>query len=331
MSRDQSGMSDPVGGLVEPQTLVGHLPLIAQAPRGSASRQQPSEIRSPAADGTPPRGAPDEAPVPDDTALPGVDAPANELLAVDATTREAGIPADSTSVFYDKLDLQFAVDLLDKGGPVVVILLALSVIALTVVVIKIWQFTWLGVGRGRNAENALAMWIAGRRDDAYAAIRKETNPSARVLAHGMRGITAGAQERIVREDVERVALTQIANLRAYMRVIEATVQIAPLLGLFGTVVGMISAFQALQAAGSETDPAVLAGGIWVALLTTAVGLSIAIPAAFINYWLDGRIEREKDHMEAVLTGLFTERITDLEHASTAHRPGAEKEIKLAAE
>ena len=116
----------------------------------------------------------------------------------------------------------------------------------------------------------------------------------------MRGVTAGAEERIVREDVERIALAELGKLRSYMRVIEATVQIAPLLGLFGTVIGMISAFQALQTAGSETDPAVLAGGIWVALLTTAVGLAIAIPAAFVNYWLDGRIEREKEHIETTL-------------------------------
>ena len=224
---------------------------------------------------------------------------------------------------FDRIDGQFAVDLFDKGGPVVVILFALSVIALTVVLLKFWQFTRLGVGRGRHADRALAMWIAGRRDDAYASIRGDENPSALVLAHGMRGVAAGAEERIVREDVERVALAELGKLRSYMRVIEATVQIAPLLGLFGTVIGMISAFQALQTAGSETDPAVLAGGIWVALLTTAIGLAIAIPAAFVNYWLDGRIEREKEHMESSLTGLFTQRITEEERSDTLPSPRVE--------
>ena len=96
-----------------------------------------------------------------------------------------------------------------------------------------------------------------------------------------------------------------------MRVLELTTQIAPLLGLFGTVLGMISAFQALQNAGAEADPAVLAGGIWVALMTTAVGLAIAIPAAFITAWFEGMIEGEKENMEATLTALFTGRATEV--------------------
>ena len=209
------------------------------------------------------------------------------------------------------------------------ILFGLSIVALTVVLIKFWQFGWLGIGSGGNADEALGMWIAGKRDDAYDAVRSQANPSTVVLAHGMRGVAAGVEEKVVREDVERIALTELGKMRSYMRVIEATVQIAPLLGLFGTVIGMIAAFQSLQTAGSETDPAVLAGGIWVALLTTAVGLAIAIPAAFINYWLEGRIEREKGHMESTLTGLFTGRVTDAGGSVTAL--GSNAELEHAAE
>ena len=90
-----------------------------------------------------------------------------------------------------------------------------------------------------------------------------------------------------------------------MRIIEATSQLAPLLGLFGTVIGMIEAFQTLQSAGSDADPAALAGGIWVALLTTAVGLAVAIPAAFMLYWFEGRIDRERSRIEIALTRLLT--------------------------
>ncbi len=219
------------------------------------------------------------------------------------------------AAFLDAIDVRFALDLFDRGGPVIVLLFALSIITLTVALMKFWQFTRLGVGRGDKADTALTMWIGGRRDEAYTTIRGEDNPCALVLAHGMRGIAAGADEQIIRDDVERVALAELSKLRSYMRVIEATVQLAPLLGLFGTVIGMISSFQALQTlqkAGAGPDPAVLAGGIWVALLTTAVGLAIAIPAAFVSYWLDGRIEREKEHMEGALTSLFTQRVTEAE-------------------
>ena len=318
---------------VAPSVSLDHLTQLAQVRRGSGTDSQPAQRNKPPAEPTPPpssgsdnaQALANEAAELDATALPAVDAPANSI----------GPSSESTNTFFgelfDKFDAQFAVSLFEKGGPVVAILFALSVLALTVVILKIWQFTWLGVGSGRKANSALTMWIAGQRDAAYASIKHEKNPTALVLAHGMRGVSAGARERIVQDDVERVALTELSKLRSFMPVIEATVQIAPLLGLFGTVIGMISAFQALQAAGSQTDPAVLAGGIWVALLTTAVGLAIAIPAAFINYWLSGRIESEKEHMEIALTSLFTQRITDANRPNTATTTRAEKVIKLAAE
>lgn len=224
---------------------------------------------------------------------------------------DAGTSADTTSAFsFAGLDFNAAYDFVDKGGPIVMILLALSVVALTVTLIKLWQFSWLGVGSTRRSNAAIEHWIAGRYDDAYTAARSSRTPSARVLAHGIRGLQRTDNVDAVREDVERVALVQLSGLRSYMRVLESTVQIAPLLGLFGTVVGMIAAFQALQSAGSEADPAVLAGGIWVALMTTAVGLAIAIPAAFVTYWFEGRIEREKENIEGALTSLFTRRVTD---------------------
>jgi len=232
--------------------------------------------------------------------------------AADAAPTQTVVPVQDA---FAQIDFQAAIDLVEKGGPVVMILLALSVIALTVVLIKLWQFTWMGVGSTSRADKALRLWIDGHRDEAYRSVAGMRAPTSVVLAHGMRGLMRSANEQAVREDVERVALTQLGSIRSLMRVIESTVQIAPLLGLFGTVIGMIAAFQALQNAGSEADPAVLAGGIWVALMTTAVGLAIAIPAAFINYWFEGRIEREKENMEAALTGLFTGRITDADRSA----------------
>ncbi len=207
-------------------------------------------------------------------------------------------------------NLQPGLELVEKGGPVVMILLAMSVIAVTVTLVKLIQFTWYRVGSTSASEKAINLWIGGRHQDAYAAASGSSAPTANVVAHGMRGLLTGVDEATVREDAERVALEQLSGLRSYMRVLDATVQIAPLLGLFGTVLGMISAFQALQNAGSEADPTVLAGGIWVALLTTAVGLAVAIPMAFVNSWFEGRIEREKENIEGALTSLFTKRATE---------------------
>lgn len=230
---------------------------------------------------------------------------ATDLGPLDSISIEAPLPFE-----FLGFNLQPGIEMVEKGGPVVMILLAMSVIAVTVTLVKLFQFTWFRVGSTAASERALDYWIGGRHQDAYAIASKSSSPSATILAHGMRGLLMGVEERTVREDAERVALEQLSGLRSYMRVLDATVQIAPLLGLFGTVLGMISAFQALQNAGAEADPTVLAGGIWVALLTTAVGLAVAIPMAFVNSWFEGRIEREKENIEGALTSLFTRRATE---------------------
>ncbi|XHE58623.1 MotA/TolQ/ExbB proton channel family protein [Phaeobacter sp. BS52] len=93
--------------------------------------------------------------------------------------------------------------------------------------------------------------------------------------------------------------------------------IAPLLGLLGTVLGMIAAFQALQAAGSKADPALLAGGIWEALLTTAAGMAVAIPASAALTWFEAVITRIRRDVEDSATRIFV-----------AHQP---QSLKLAAE
>lgn len=236
---------------------------------------------------------------------------------VPATSLPDGIAAPMDGSGPDALfglfgyDFQPAIDLVDKGGPVVVVLLLLSIAATTVLLVKASQFAWLGVGSRGRLERAVRLWLTGMQREGYDLLARSRKPAARVLAHSMRGIQSGVEERVLREEVERIAGEELANMRRYMRVLEVTVQTAPLLGLFGTVLGMISAFQALQNAGADADPTVLAGGIWVALLTTAVGLAIAIPLAFVNAWLEGRIEREQQLMEQAVTSLLTGRATDV--------------------
>lgn len=81
------------------------------------------------------------------------------------------------------------------------------------------------------------------------------------------------------------------EFRGRLRPLEVISACAPLLGLLGTVIGMIEAFATLASAGSDINPSLLAGGIWKALLTTAAGLIVAIPALFAWHLFDRRIER----------------------------------------
>ena len=213
------------------------------------------------------------------------------------------------------LDFSSLSGLIEAGGPVTAVLLGMSVIALTVILAKLWQFARAGVGRTRGLALALELWTRGHQQAAIEKLGAGRSPSSRVTVHVMSAIAAGFAEDRVREDAERVALGELSALQSRLEVVEVTVQIAPLLGLFGTVLGMISSFQALEGAGAQAEPAVLAGGIWVALLTTAVGLAIAIPAAMALAWFQGRIERERSAMEEAVTSVFTRRLVAPDRAA----------------
>jgi len=218
-------------------------------------------------------------------------------------------PVDFSNFGVGWVDFSGLAEIIEMGGPITLILLAMSVITLTVILAKLWQFARAGVGRTAGTDEALALWSRGRADPAIKRLDSGHTPAARVAVHAMNAVHAGVEEAKVREDTERLALGELASLRSHLRVIEATVQTAPLLGLFGTVLGMIASFQALEGAGAQADPAVLAGGIWVALLTTAVGLAIAIPAALALTWFQGRIERERERIEDAATSVFTRGLT----------------------
>ncbi len=178
------------------------------------------------------------------------------------------------------------VRLADLGGPVVVILVAVSILTTAVVLYKIWQFQVAGVGRHAQLRTAVAAWDAGDQRTARAEASGAQGYMRDVVMLGMAGqVTA---ERLEAETEER-----FAHLEGGFRFLDSVAQLTPLLGLFGTVLGMIAAFQALQEAGDQVDPAALAGGIWVALLTTAVGLAIAMPTSMALSWLEARLEQDR--------------------------------------
>lgn len=201
--------------------------------------------------------------------------------------------------------------IISRAGPVGYIIVALSILALAVTIFKIIQFLLWRVGRHRRAIEASSTWIRGDHQGGFAMVEDHPAPLSRVLAHAMRGLThGGAHFEDVKEDVGRVASEELRKLRSYVGLIEIIGQLAPLLGLLGTVIGMIQAFADLQNAGAVVNPATLAGGIWTALLTTALGLAVAIVFSSVTSWFDARIERERSMMETTLTGFLANRITD---------------------
>ncbi|MEM7427065.1 MAG: MotA/TolQ/ExbB proton channel family protein [Pseudomonadota bacterium] len=195
--------------------------------------------------------------------------------------------------------------LLALGGPVVLILLVLSIIALAAALLKLWQYTRVGRSNPDALRRIVSAWATGDAAGARTKVTVLSGPVAPILSNAMNVLAAGADPVHVREDVERLAVRTLNSMRSGLRVLEVIAQTAPLLGLFGTVLGMIEAFRQLQAAGSQVDPAILAGGIWVALLTTAAGLAVAMPVSIILAAFEARIARENGIMDDVLTALFT--------------------------
>ena len=180
-------------------------------------------------------------------------------------------------------------EFLALGGPVVAILIVMSVLTLAVTLYKLWQFAACGVGRHRVLSDALSAWDAGDRDAARARLVKSSSYLAPIVSAAMDAPeTPDLDDRL---DAE--AGLALAGLERGFRLLDTIAQIAPLLGLFGTVLGMIEAFQSLQTAGSSVDPSLLAGGIWVALVTTAVGLAVAMPTSMILSWFESRTARER--------------------------------------
>lgn len=185
----------------------------------------------------------------------------------------------------------------------------LSVIALTVSFFKFIQFGRLGVGRLRLAERILEDWLSGRPDEAFRSANQRRTVLARVLQAVFTGLQARPGDAAYAEELARqTALTELARMSSRMRLLEAVVQAAPMLGLLGTVIGMIDAFGTLSVSQGAVDPALLAGGIWTALTTTAVGLAIALVTFFIANLLESQIERERQAIETLISAAIHGRI-----------------------
>ena len=120
-------------------------------------------------------------------------------------------------------------------------------------------------------------------------------------------LTAKADSDI-REEITRLSDERINSYSSNLNSLQVIAAIAPLLGLLGTVFGMIEAFQQMEMAGKNVDPSVLSGGIWEALLTTAVGLSVAIPIVVFESYFRNIIENFKNNIESAVTKVLTSQI-----------------------
>ncbi|MGJ8603736.1 MAG: MotA/TolQ/ExbB proton channel family protein [Marivita sp.] len=188
-------------------------------------------------------------------------------------------------------------------------LAVLSLFAVGIGLYKIAQFSRLGVGKRNEAEKILDDWLNGRVEEAISAAGKRKSVLARIMQAVFSGIQARPSDVSYAEELSRqTAIIELATMSERMRSLDMVVQAAPMLGLLGTVIGMIEAFSVLAVTEGAIDPTALAGGIYVALTTTALGLIIALIAFFIATWLESRIDRERNMMEALMSAAIHGRV-----------------------
>ncbi|KIC09580.1 flagellar motor protein MotA [Leisingera sp. ANG-M1] len=209
-----------------------------------------------------------------------------------------------------------AMKFLQDGGPSIWAIAALSVITMALILWKIWRLALIGAWSRGKAGRAVGIYERGDPAAALAIVQGRAGIRSKVVATALRTAASLPEER-AREETARVAKLHLASAGSGLGALELIATIAPLLGLLGTVLGMIAAFQALQAAGSKADPALLAGGIWEALLTTAAGMAVAIPASAALTWFEAVIGRIRRDIEDSATRIFV-----------ANEP---QQLKLAAE
>ncbi|MEZ6015296.1 MAG: MotA/TolQ/ExbB proton channel family protein [Planctomycetota bacterium] len=181
-----------------------------------------------------------------------------------------------------------------KGGPVMWPLLACSVLATAIILERVLVYSRMGRVPRALATSLAAALARGARGEARSAAERSGHPMA--------GVFKLQVDLADRSKEERVALVQregglvLERLEARLSPLLLVAQVAPLLGLLGTVTGLVSSFRSMEQVSGPVQPSDLAAGIWAALLTTVFGLCVGIPASAAWHLLQDRADAFARHM-----------------------------------
>jgi biopolymer transport protein ExbB len=185
-------------------------------------------------------------------------------------------------------------DIWQGGGFMMWPLAAAALIGLVIIVWKLFDLSTKSLRTKRFLREVDELIAQRKIDQALALSRDSNTPAGRILAAGLERRHEGS-ERVMKA-IENVGLIEMAGLESGLVWLATVSNVAPLLGFLGTVIGMIQAFQAIEAAG-EVEATLVAGGIKVALITTATGLAIAIPMNIAHNYFVTRVDRLVIDME----------------------------------
>ncbi len=219
-----------------------------------------------------------------------------------AVALSAGTQANSIHMFiYENANKEIAdatektvIDVINSGGIIGWVIMALGAVAILLVILRVFFLLGASKSTGVLAKQALEKLLTGGKDEALAFMKAKKGSTARVIKSTIRNLD---REREHIEDiVSEAILHESGRLDRFGSVILVVAAVAPLLGLLGTVTGMIATFDIITEFGTG-DPKLLSGGISIALVTTELGLIVAIPVLMLGNLLGGWAERIKDSME----------------------------------
>jgi biopolymer transport protein ExbB len=185
--------------------------------------------------------------------------------------------------------IQSAISLITKGGFIMFPILICSVIALTIIIERLYYFRKTQEDP-ETIFKTLKQLLQDEEDPkALALCKSSPGPVGRLMEAGVHHKDTPTWK--LEEKLSVAAQEEVNKMSKNIRVLEVIATISPLMGLLGTVIGMVRAFNKVAEYSGQVDPGILAGGIWEALLTTAAGLSVAIPATVMLHYFDRKIEQ----------------------------------------
>ncbi len=188
-------------------------------------------------------------------------------------------------------------ELIVAGGPLMIPIALCSVVALAYATER-----WIRLRPGYLGTNAFGRRVVDTVrdegvDSALDLCKQDSHPLARILAAGLKRASEPFLDR--EKAVEDTAASEVRKLGSNLRPLLLVWLVSPLLGLLGTVWGMIDAFSGIATEAGIGRPEVLADGIYKALMTTAAGLAVAIPAIVLHHFLRGKLEIFAENSESL--------------------------------
>jgi len=195
-------------------------------------------------------------------------------------------------------------DMIQKGGPMMYLIMLSSILALGVVIERVYTLNKARVDADKFMDGIIGVLKRNKIIEAVEMCNNTPGPVAHIIKAGILKHDRSRPE--IKEAIEEAAELEIPMLGRHLPILATIAHIAPLLGLLGTVTGMIKAFQVIQmkaVAMAPVNPGDLAGGIWEALLATIAGLSVAIPTYVAYNYLISQVDGFIYDMEKSATDL----------------------------